>query len=77
MANPKDNNYLDKQEPSSNIEEMLNSDVVDNIKDIETKYVEPNLNNMLKYLENKEVTPHMFAPNYLKKTEAEENLKND
>ena len=39
--------------------------------------VEPDLNTMLKYLKQEEVIPHLFAPNYLKKTEAEENLKND
>ena len=35
MANPKDNDYFDKQEPSSNIENMLNNDMVDSIKDTE------------------------------------------
>lgn len=72
--------YLSLEELKNEINKLNGSYLIvsnDNIKDIETKYVEPNLNNMLKYLENKEVTPHMFAPNYLKKTEAEENLKND
>ena len=49
----------------------------DNIKNIDVTYQEPDINNMLKYLKKEEVNPHLFAPNYLKKTEAEENLNND
>jgi len=49
----------------------------DNIKNIDVTYQEPDINNMLKYLKKEEINPHLFAPNYLKKTEAEENLNND
>ena len=32
MANPKDTNYLEKQETFSNIEEIINDDIIDTIK---------------------------------------------
>lgn len=38
-----------------------------------TKY-EPNIDNLFKYLDKTLVDVHSFVPNYLKKTEAEENL---
>lgn len=38
-----------------------------------TKY-EPNIDNLFKYLDKIYVDIHSFVPNYLKKTEAEENL---
>ena len=38
-----------------------------------TKYT-PNIDNLFKYLKKEYVNVHSFIPNYLKKTEAEENL---
>lgn len=72
--------YRSLDEIKSEIAKLNGSYLVvsnEEIKNIETKYVEPDLNTMLKYLKQEEVIPHLFAPNYLKKTEAEENLKND
>lgn len=37
------------------------------------KYI-PNLNNLFKNIKEEKVNPHEFVPNYLKQTEAEENL---
>ena len=38
------------------------------------KIYEPDLNNLFKYLKDDKVNIHTFVPNYLKQTEAEENL---
>lgn len=40
-----------------------------------TKY-NPDINNLFRYLNKEYVNIHSFVPNYLKKTSAEENLKN-
>lgn len=45
-----------------------------NIDGFDVKIYEPDLNNLFKYLKDDKVNIHTFVPNYLKQTEAEENL---
>lgn len=45
-----------------------------NIDGVDAKIYEPDLNNLFKYLKDDKVSVHTFVPNYLKQTEAEENL---
>ena len=45
----------------------------DLFEDLEVKKYEPNSLNLLKYINKKEEDPMTFIPNYLKRTEAEEN----
>lgn len=44
---------------------------------IKTKQYKPNLKRLFKNIKKEEANPFDFVPNYLKKTEAEENLNND
>ena len=44
---------------------------------IKTKKYKPNLKRLFKNIKKEEANPFDFVPNYLKKTEAEENLNND
>lgn len=43
-------------------------------EDIIVEQYKPNINNLFRHLTFNEIEPHKFVPNYLKKTEAEENL---
>lgn len=45
--------------------------------EFKTKKYKPNLKRLFKNIKKEEVNPFDFIPNYLKKTEAEENLNND
>ncbi len=44
------------------------------INKIDSKEYIPDIDNMIKYLKKESIEPHKLVPNYLKKTEAEENL---
>mgnify|MGYP004465904901 FL=1 len=45
------------------------------VEGIESIIYKPNIENLFKHMKFDEVSPHTLVPNYLKKTEAEENLK--
>lgn len=45
------------------------------VEGIESIIYKPNIENLFKHMKFDEVSPHKLVPNYLKKTEAEENLK--
>lgn len=45
------------------------------VEGIESIIYKPNIENLYKHMKFDEVSPHTLVPNYLKKTEAEENLK--
>ena len=45
------------------------------VEGIESIIYKPNIENLFKHMKFDEVSPHTLGPNYLKKTEAEENLK--
>ena len=45
------------------------------VEGIESIIYKPNIGNLFKHIKFDEVSPHTLVPNYLKKTEAEENLK--
>lgn len=69
--------YIKKEELLKEIEKLDGSYSfisTTSIKDIDTILYKPNILNMYNHLKKEKVEPHLLVPNYLKKTEAEENL---
>lgn len=46
----------------------------DEFKEIDITKYKPDIKNLFKYIKEEKINPHYFVPNYLKSTEAEENL---
>ncbi len=70
--------YISKEELLLEVKKLKGTCIFVGTTDIKglniVKY-NPNINNIMKYLKGKYVKPHELIPNYLKKTEAEENLE--
>ncbi len=69
--------YISKEDLLKEVQKLKGSYVfvsTTNINNIETIKYEPNIDNLVKNIIETVVKPHDLIPNYLKKTEAEENL---
>lgn len=72
-----DEQYISKKELFDKVDNLKGSYkfvATTDFKDIKVEHYKPNINNLFNHLTFNAVEPHKFIPNYLKKTEAEENL---
>lgn len=72
-----DDCYISKEELLDKVNKLNGSYTFVSTTDIKNIYINkyiPNINNLINNLKKEYVNPHQLVPNYLKKTEAEENL---
>lgn len=67
--------YEDLKEKLDTLNKPYKFVTTSKIEGIESIIYKPNIENLFKHMKFDEVSPHTLVPNYLKKTEAEENLK--
>lgn len=67
--------YEDLKEKLDTLNKPYKFVTTSKVEGIESIIYKPNIENLFKHMKFDEVSPHTLVPNYLKKTEAEENLK--
>lgn len=67
--------YEDLKEKLDTLDKPYKFVTTSKVEGIESIIYKPNIENLFKHMKFDEVSPHTLVPNYLKKTEAEENLK--
>lgn len=67
--------YEDLKEKLDTLNKPYKFVTTSKVEGIESIIYKPNIENLYKHMKFDEVSPHTLVPNYLKKTEAEENLK--
>lgn len=67
--------YEDLKEKLDTLNKPYKFVTTSKVEGIESIIYKPNIENLFKHIKFDEVSPHTLVPNYLKKTEAEENLK--
>lgn len=67
--------YEDLKEKLDTLNKPYKFVTTSKVEGIECIIYKPNIENLFKHMKFDEVSPHTLVPNYLKKTEAEENLK--
>lgn len=67
--------YEDLKEKFDTLNKPYKFVTTSKVEGIESIIYKPNIENLFKHMKFDEVSPHTLVPNYLKKTEAEENLK--
>ncbi len=67
--------YEDLKEKLDTLNKPYKFVTTSKVEGIESIIYKPNIENLFKHIKFDEVSPHTLIPNYLKKTEAEENLK--
>ncbi len=67
--------YEDLKEKLDTLDKPYKFVTTSKVEGIESIIYKPNIENLFKHIKFDEVSPHTLVPNYLKKTEAEENLK--
>lgn len=67
--------YEDLKEKLDTLNKPYKFVTTSKVEGIESIIYKPNIENLFKHMKFDEVSPHNLVPNYLKKTEAEENLK--
>lgn len=67
--------YEDLKEKLDTLNKPYKFVTTSKVEGIESIIYKPNIENLFKHMKFDEVPPHTLVPNYLKKTEAEENLK--
>lgn len=67
--------YEDLKEKLDTLNKPYKFVTTSKVEGIESIIYKPNIENLFKHMKFDKVSPHNLVPNYLKKTEAEENLK--
>ena len=67
--------YEDLKEKLDTLNKPYKFVTTSKVEGLESIISKPNIENLFKHMKFDEVSPHTLVPNYLKKTEAEENLK--